>query len=119
MTDGRQELHAAMTRSLNWKRPVPDSSRPGMSRAFNMCVAATLIIGLAAIVLYAPRAGAAVEALVEPAEEHRTHIVVVCPPAEPCKPRGRPVSKVACEMDVRGVALVVASGTKTRCERVK
>ena len=80
---------------------------------------AMALAGLMLTVTFAPRARAAVEALVEPDDERRTHIVVVCPPAEPCKPRGVPVSKVACEMDVRGVAVVVASGTRTRCERVK
>lgn len=77
--------------------------------------AATVLLG----VIVASECRAAVEALVEPDDERRTHIVVVCPPAEPCKPRGKAISKTACEMDLRGVAVVVASGTKTRCERVK
>ena len=98
---------------------TPRSRRPGGRRDRPARPGAALVLGLAAIVLYAPRASAAVEALVEPTDEHRTHIVVVCPPAEPCTPRGKPVGKVACEMDARGVALVVASGTRTRCERVK
>lgn len=70
-------------------------------------------------VIVANEGWATVEALVEPDDERRTHIVVVCPPAEPCKPRGKAISKTACEMDLRGVAVVVASGTRTRCERVK
>lgn len=70
-------------------------------------------------VIVASECRAAVEALVEPDDERRTHIVVVCQPAEPCKPRGKAISKTACEMDLRGVAVVVASGTRTRCERVK
>lgn len=70
-------------------------------------------------VIVASECRAAVEALVEPDDERRTHIVVVCPPDEPCRPRGKAISKTACDMDLRGVAVVVASGTRTRCERVK
>lgn len=77
--------------------------------------AAVILLG----VILANECWGAAEALVEPDDERRTHIVVVCPPAEPCKPRGRAISKTACEMDLRGVAIVVASGTRTRCERVK
>ncbi|MGQ3297709.1 hypothetical protein [Reyranella sp.] len=80
---------------------------------------AMILGGLILMVAFGPRAGrAAQEGLDEPADPLRTHIVVVCPPAEPCKPRGVPVSKVACDMDLRGVAIVVASGTRTRCDRV-
>ncbi|HQS14980.1 hypothetical protein [Reyranella sp.] len=80
---------------------------------------AMALAGVILITTFAPRAGrAAQEGLDEPTEERRTHIVVVCPPGEPCRPRGVPVSKIACDMDLRGVAIVVASGTRTKCERV-
>ncbi len=81
---------------------------------------AMVMVGAALVWTFAPRAcRAAQEGLDEPSDATRTHIVMVCPPTRPCKPRGVPVSKVACEMDVRGVAVVVASGTRTKCERVK
>ncbi len=75
---------------------------------------AMILAGIALATIFGPRARAADDVGRAP----RTHIVVVCPPAEPCKPRGKAISKTACEMDLRGVAVVVASGTRTRCERV-
>jgi len=88
--------------------------RDAIYLALSMVLAGTILM-----TVFGPRARAAQEGLDEPGDATRTHIVMVCPPAEPCKPRGIPVSKIACEMDVRGVAMVVASGTRTRCERVK
>ncbi len=88
-----------------------------MSRARTLLLVgpAVALAGVIVFTIYAPRARAADDVGRSP----RTHIVVVCPPAEPCKPRGKAISKTACEMDLRGVAVVVASGTRTRCERVK
>ena len=88
-----------------------------MSRARTLLLVgpAVALAGVIVFTIYAPRARAADDVGRSP----RTHIVVVCPPAEPCKPRGKAISKTACDMDLRGVAVVVASGTRTRCERVK
>lgn len=82
---------------------------------WSLAMGAVVGVGLVAIGWAAAKA--ATPALDEPGE--RTHQLLICRPGEPCTPRGKPVGKVACEMDARGVALVVASGTRTRCERVK
>lgn len=80
---------------------------------------AMMLAGAALFWTFSPKAcRAAQEGLDEPTDRLRTHIVMVCPPGEPCRPRGVPVSKIACDMDLRGVAIVVSSGTRTKCERV-
>lgn len=117
MTDGRQELHAAMTRSLNWKRPVPGGERPGISRAFNIGVVAAVIVGLAVIVLYAPRASAAIEALQEPPSP-RTHQLWACAGETSCKPIGRPMGKTACDLDAASLANKLPKGSRVSCQKV-
>lgn len=89
-----------------------------MSRRFNTCVVAAVIIGLAAIVLYAPRARAAIEALQEP-ESPRTHQLWVCEGAVSCKPRGTPKGETACLLEAASLANVVEKATRIACKRVK
>lgn len=89
-----------------------------MSRRFHTGIVAVLIIGLAAIVLYAPRARAAIEALTEPGSP-RTHQLWVCEGATTCKPRGALTGKTDCELDAAALASTVDKATKIACRRVK
>lgn len=89
-----------------------------MTRVANAIAVTSLLLGLACIILYAPRANAAVEALVEP-DDIRTHVIIECRPGQPCAQRGRAMGRVACELDAPGVAITAEKGTRVRCEKVK
>jgi hypothetical protein len=76
---------------------------------------AMMLAGLMLVVTFAPRAHAA-------ADHDRptaTHIILECKPNQPCRERGRPVGKTACDMDITGVAITAEKGTRLQCVRVK
>ncbi len=119
MTDGRNELRDAMVGSREWQhRNAPlQHEPPRIVNAFNMCVVAALILGLAAIVLYAPRASAAIEALQEPPSP-ATHQLWACAGATACKPYGRPMGKTACDLDAASLTNALPPGSRIYCTRV-
>lgn len=88
-----------------------------MTRAINIGVVTACLLGLAAIVLYAPRASAAVEALQEP-ESPRTHQLWSCEGASSCKPRGKPVGKIACDLDAASLVNVLPKDSRVSCLKV-
>lgn len=120
MNDGRQELHAAMTGSLNWqpRRAADHDGTHRVTRVINIGVVTACLLGLAAIVLYAPRAGAAVEALQEPPSP-RTHQLWACAGETSCTPIGRPMGATACQLDAASLANTLPKGSRVACERVK
>ena len=80
---------------------------------------AMMLAGLIMVATFAPRARAAVEALVEPDRSPPTHQLWACTGATTCKPHGEPLGQTACLLDAASLANTLPKGSKVACQRVE
>lgn len=80
---------------------------------------AMALAGVIVFTVFAPRARAAVEALVEPDRSPPTHQLWSCTGKATCKPHGEPMGKTACQLDAASLANVLPKGSRVACHRVK
>ena len=80
---------------------------------------AMILAGVALTTIFAPRARAAVEGLVEPDRSLPTHQLWSCSGATTCKPHGRPMGQTACLLDAASLANTLPPGSRVACHRVK
>lgn len=79
---------------------------------------AMALAGFMLVVTFAPRARAAVEALVEPDRSPPTHLLWSCIGVT-CKSHGEPIGQTACLLDAASLANTLPKGSRVACHRVK
>lgn len=79
---------------------------------------AMVLAGVIVFTVFAPRAKAAQEALVEPDRSPPTHLLWSCIGVT-CKSHGEPMGKTACLLDAASLANTLPAGSKVACQRVK
>lgn len=78
---------------------------------------AVALAGVIVFTVFAPRAKAAQEALVEPDRSPPTHLLWSCIGVT-CKSYGEPVGQTACQLDAASLANTLPKGSRVSCQRL-